>query len=247
MLKSRVIPTLLLDGTGLFKTEEFSKPRYVGDPINAVKIFNEKNVDELAIFDITASSKRRINYTLLERIAKEARMPLMYGGGVTSANEARNILRLGFEKISVNSHFFSNREILTEISNAIGAQSVVLCLDVKNSMFGEYIVYRNRGNDKVNVSLKEILKSLDYNFICEVVINNISNDGKLKGLDVELLNFVRPLVKCHLTMMGGLSGELEIIELLSKFHPIGIGGGACFVYKGKFKAILLSYYSPITP
>ena len=246
MLKSRVVPILLLDGTGLFKTEAFSKPKYVGDPINAVKIFNEKNVDELAVFDITAAQKGHINYTLLERIAKEARMPLMYGGGVTSADEARKILRLGFEKISVNTCFYSNPKILEEISNAIGAQSVVLCIDVKKNMFGEYGVYKNRGNVKINIPLNELLMSLDYNFLGELVINNISHDGKLNGIDVKLLSYVRPMVKCHLTIVGGLSGESEINELLLKYYPIGIGGGACFVFKGKFKAILLNYYSPKT-
>jgi cyclase len=244
MLKSRVIPLLLLDGSGLYKTEVFTKPKYVGDPINAVKIFNEKNVDELTVFDITATQKRYINYRLLERIAKEARMPLTYGGGVTTADEARTILRFGFEKISVNSRFYSNPGIIGEISKAIGAQSVVLCIDVKKNVFGEYGVYKNRGSEKIKVSLKELLKSLDYNFLGEVVINNISNDGKLNGIDIELLNYVRPLVKCHLTMMGGLSGENEINELLSKYYPIGIGGGACFVFKGKFKAVLLNYYTP---
>lgn len=241
MLRSRVIPVLLLDGTGLYKTEAFSNPKYVGDPINAVKIFNEKNVDELVVFDITASQKNVINYSLLERIAKEARMPLTYGGGVTSAEEARTILKLGFEKISVSTAYHGNAKILNDIANAIGAQSVVLTVDVKRNIFGEYVVYMNRGKNKLNMPISKFLNSVDYSWLGELVVNNISNDGKLNGLDIELLNEIRPIVKCHLTMMGGLSGESEINELLSKYYPIGIGGGACFVFRGKFKAILLSY------
>jgi cyclase len=248
MLKSRVIPTLLLDGTGLYKTEVFSNPKYIGDPINAVKIFNEKNVDELTIFDISASERGTINYNLLERIAKEARMPLTYGGGISSSDDARKLIRLGFEKISISSIFYNSPTIIKEISKAIGAQSVVLCLDVKKNIFGEYSVYKNRGVEKIGVPLFQLLNSLDYDNLGEVIINNISKDGKQNGLDIALLNKIRPLVKCHLTMIGGLSGENEINELLLKFSiPMGIGGGACFVFKGKYKAVLLSYYTKITP
>jgi cyclase len=243
MLRSRVIPFLLLDGNGFYKTEEFSNPKYIGDPINTVKIFNEKNVDELSIFDISASSKNKINFDLLERIAKEARMPLTYGGGVQTAEHARILVGLGFEKISINTSFFYNKSIFEEISNAIGSQSIVFCLDVKKTLFGGYDIYLNRGKEKIGVSIRDVLKSINYDLLGEVIINNISHDGKQNCIDLNLFKLVRPLVKCHLTMVGGLSGVDEINKLINDFYPIGLGGGACFVFKGKFKAVLISYCS----
>ncbi len=244
MLRSRVIPTLLLDGTGLYKTESFREPKYIGDPINTVKIFNEKNVDELTIFDISATTKKFINFELLEKISKEARMPLTYGGGVVTGEQARKLLGFGFEKISVNSAYFENPNILNELSRTIGSQSVVLCIDVKKNSSGEYNLYNNRGKIKIEIPLEQFLKSMEFTLISELIINNITNDGKLTGIDLELLSFARPLVKSHLTMMGGLSGQTEINMILKDHYPIGLAGGACFVFRGKYKAVLINYYKP---
>ena len=243
MLRSRVIPSLLIEKGGLYKTEKFTNPKYVGDPINAVKIFNEKNVDELSIFDIGAS-KYGINFVLLERIAKEAQMPLLYGGGVQSASDARRLLQMGYEKISLNTSFLDNPNILMSIAQAIGSQSVVVSIDVKKGNFGGYKVFKNRGNLKVHLTLKEILKSIDFRSVGEVLINNISRDGTQLGIDVELIEMVRPLVPVHLTVLGGLSGPSEINDLTEKYYPIGIAGGACFTFKGPYKAVLLNYYRP---
>jgi len=242
MLRSRIIPCLLLHNNGLTKTEKFGAGKYVGDPINAVKIFNEKEVDELMFLDIDKSVyNENPNYDLIQKIADESRMPICYGGGIKNANQAKKIIEMGVEKIAVSSIFFENPNILDEISGIIGAQSVLLVLDVRKKKFSnDYTVYTHNGKQRKG-SLKEILKNIEKINFGELVINSIDRDGSLIGYDFDLVKICRDYTDKPITALGGASSLEDIGRLINKFKIIGAAAGSLFVFKGKYKAVLINY------
>ena len=189
MLRSRVIPCLLLQNKGLVKTVNFKDPKYVGDPINAVKIFNEKEVDELMFIDIDATSKAtEPDYALIEKIANECRMPLCYGGGIKSVEQAQKIIKLGAEKIAISSIFFDRPEVINEMAAVIGRQSVVVVIDIKKNFFGKYKIYTHNGTKEIRQDLDKTLSILEKIGIGELVINSINCDGEMKGYDINLVD-----------------------------------------------------------
>jgi cyclase len=248
MLRSRIIPCLLIHENGLVKSVKFSNYKYVGDPINAVKIFNEKEVDELIVLDIDASAKgKKPNFDLIRKIASECRMPLCYGGGIKTVDEAVAIVNLGAEKVALSSSVLNDFSLLKEIGDAIGKQSVVVVLDVKksNSFFSKmaYEVYTLNGKNKFKYSLKECLEFINKTGIGELVINSIDNDGLMTGYDHTLVQFVRENTDYPVTVLGG-AGDLEHIgKLFEDFGTIGAAAGSLFVFKGKYKAVLINYPS----
>lgn len=244
MLRSRIIPCLLIRDKGLVKTTKFSDAKYVGDPINAVKIFNEKLVDELIVLDIDASKEgREPDYALIKNLASECRMPLCYGGGVSTVEQAVRISNLGVEKIAISSSAFRSRGLIEEMVSAIGKQSVVVVVDVKKSLWGGYDVYIENGKTKVKGSLKAILSEIERRGAGEVVVNSIDNDGMMKGYDIKLLDIARSELEIPLTVLGG-AGTLEHIrEVIEMYHPIGVAAGSLFVFKGKYRAVLINYPS----
>lgn len=242
MLRSRVIPCLLLQNKGLVKTTKFKDPKYVGDPINAVKIFNEKEVDELMFLDIDASSKEtEPDYTLIEKIANECRMPLCYGGGIRSVEQAQKIIKLGAEKVALSSIVFEHIEIINEMAGVIGRQSVVVVIDIKKNLFGKYEIYTNNGKKKVKQGLDKILSNLEEIGIGELVVNSIDCDGEMKGYDTKLADHVRNLVSCPLTILGGASSQENILNLIERYKVIGAAVGSLFVFKGIYRAVLINY------
>lgn len=242
MLRSRVIPCLLVHNKGLVKTVKFKSPKYVGDPINAVKIFNEKEVDELIVLDIDATVNGvEPNYKMIEHLANESRMPLCYGGGVKTAAQAQKIIKLGVEKVAISSEAVSNPELLSEIASIIGRQSVVVVIDVKKSLFGSYEIYSHNGKRKVKRNLFEFIAELESIGIGELVINSIDNDGVMKGYDLALIKKVRDCVNLPLTVLGGAGSVDDIINLIDEYKIIGASAGSLFVFKGIYKAVLISY------
>lgn len=242
MLRSRVIPCLLVHNKGLVKTVKFKSPKYVGDPINAVKIFNEKEVDELIVLDIDATVNGvEPNYKMIEHLANESRMPLCYGGGVQTAAQAQKIIKLGVEKVAISSEAVSNPELLSEIASIIGRQSVVVVIDVKKSLFGSYELYSHNGRRKVKRNLFEFIAELESIGIGELVINSIDNDGVMKGYDLALIKKVRDCVNLPLTVLGGAGSVDDIINLIDEYKIIGASAGSLFVFKGIYKAVLISY------
>lgn len=242
MLRSRVIPCLLVHNKGLVKTVKFKSPKYVGDPINAVKIFNEKEVDELIVLDIDATVNGvEPNYKMIEHLANESRMPLCYGGGVKTAAQAQKIIKLGVEKVAISSEAVSNPQLLSEIASIIGRQSVVVVIDVKKSLFGSYEIYSHKGKIKVKKNLFEFIAELESIGIGELVINSIDNDGVMKGYDLSLIKKVRDCVDLPLTVLGGAGSVDDIINLIDEYKIIGASAGSLFVFKGKYKAVLISY------
>lgn len=243
MLRPRIIPFLLLSNGGLYKTQKFSDPKYIGDPINAVKIYNEKEVDELVILDIHASSQGdEPNFELLQKISNESKMPLTYGGGIKNVEQAKKIINLGFEKISISSLIFERSDLINIISDTIGSQSLALVIDLKK-IDNEYQIFINNGKDKCNLSLKELIKQLDNFNFGELIINSIDRDGTLEGMDKDLLELMKNYNNTQKSFVGGLSSEEEIFEIVTKYKLLGIGVGSLFVFKGPYKAVLISYLS----
>lgn len=243
MLRPRIIPCLLVHNNGLVKTMNFDNPKYVGDPINAVKIFNEKEADELIVLDIDATrEKRPPNFELIKKLAVECRMPFCYGGGVTTVEQAKRIINLGVEKVAISSAGIADLNLLKDIGNTIGVQSVVLVLDVaKRELLGDYELYLENGRKRTNIKLKDFLKNLSDIHLGELVINSIDRDGTLKGYDYKLLDMVRESVDVPLTVIGGAGDLKDIKELISRYKIIGAAAGSLFVFKGRYKAVLINY------
>lgn len=244
MLRSRIIPCLLLHDKGLTKTEKFKTGKYIGDPINAVRIFNEKEVDELIFLDIDKTTQsKEPDFELIQKIADESRMPICYGGGIKNSSQAKEIIEMGIEKIALSSIFFENPEIINETASIIGAQSVLIVLDVKKKSFSsDYNVYTHNGTKKRG-SLKSILKDLEKYHYGELVINSIDLDGSQQGYDISLAELCRENTDKPLTILGGAGSLNDIKSLIQKFKIIGAAAGSLFVFKGKYKAVLINYPS----
>ena len=242
MLRPRIIPSLLIQENGLVKTVNFKNPKYVGDPINAVKIYNEKAVDELAIFDIDATVLgNEPNYSLIERLASQSMMPLCYGGGVKTVEQAQRIFSLGIEKIALSSAIFQKPELITQISDRVGAQSVIVVLDVKKKLLGGYEVYSHNGKKATGINPFKFVEEAQKLGAGEIVINSIDRDGVMKGYDLDLIDKVREKTSLPMTVLGG-AGSLEDIEkVIDKHGVIGVAAGSLFVFKGPYKAVLINY------
>jgi cyclase len=227
---------------GLVKTVGFKEPKYVGDPINAVKIFNEKEVDELMVLDIDASVEGRgPDFTLIRNLAVECRMPFCYGGGVTTVEEAKKIINLGAEKVAISSAAINNPELLKKIGEAVGVQSVIVVIDIKKSFLGGYEIFIHNGKKSAGVKLKEFLEKLDAIGVGEIVINSIDRDGKMGGYDFNLLDIVRDATEVPITALGGAGSLDDIKAVISRYGIIGVSAGSLFVFRGKYKAVLISY------
>jgi len=246
MLAPRIIPCLLVHDKGLVKTVKFKDAKYVGDPINAVKIFNEKETDELMVLDIDATVKdSEPDYKMIENLAVECRMPLCYGGGIKTVEQATKIFNLGVEKIALSSAAIENPKLISDIAKEVGSQSVVVVLDVKKKIFGGYDIYTHNGTKKTKVDLECFIKELQALGVGEIVINSIDNDGVMKGYDLSLIEKIKPLIDVPITVLGGAGSLEDIKTLIKKFGIIGCSAGSLFVFKGKYKAVLISYPNKI--
>lgn len=242
MLAPRIIPCLLVHNKGLVKTVKFKDAKYVGDPINAVKIFNEKESDELMVLDIDATLEdREPDYKMIENLATECRMPLCYGGGIKTVEQATRIFNLGVEKIALSSSAIENLQLVADIAKEVGNQSVVVVIDVKKKMFAGYDVYTHNGTKKTKVDLKKFIIDLQSCGVGEIVINSIDNDGVMKGYDLSLIEKIKPLINVPITVLGGAGSLDDIEKLIEKFGIIGCSAGSLFVFKGKYKAVLINY------
>lgn len=243
MLRSRITPCLLVHNKGLVKTTNFKDPKYVGDPLNAVKIFNEKEVDELIVLDIDATVEGRgPDFELIQNLAVECRMPFCYGGGVTTAEQAKKIISLGAEKVALSAAAIYNTDILRQIANAVGTQSVVVVVDIrKKKIFGGYEIVTHNGKKTAAIKLVDLLEILNEIGIGELVINSVDNDGKMEGLDFKLFDFVRSKTEMPMTILGGVGKIEDIKEAIARYKTIGVSAGSFFVFKGKYRAVLISY------
>ena len=244
MLYPRIIPCLLVHEKGLVKTVQFKNGKYVGDPINAVKIFNEKEVDELMVLDIDATIKHQPpDYSMIAKLANECNMPLCYGGGITTPEQAFRILNLGVEKIALSAAAIARPELATEIAAVIGAQSVVIVLDVKKHgfPFRDYEVFTHNGTVPTKQKPDALIRLFEKIGVGEFVINSIDRDGMMNHYDWELADRLRQVSAAPITFLGGAGSLEDIGELIRRYRIIGCAAGSIFVFKGKYKAVLISY------
>lgn len=242
MLYPRIIPVLLIHNNGLVKTRNFSDPKYVGDPLNAVKIFNEKEVDELIVLNIDATVKKaEPDYKLIENMARECRMPLCYGGGIKNAEQANRIFSLGVEKISISSAAILQPGLISELAVQVGSQSVVVVIDAKKKTFGGYSTWINNGKFDTGKSPFDLAKMAEQEGAGEIVINSVDNDGMMSGYDLKLIQKTREVTNIPLTVVGGAGSLKDISEVIKQHKIIGVAAGSLFVFKGKYRAVLISY------
>ncbi len=244
MLRSRIIPCLLVHNKGLVKTIKFKDPKYVGDPLNTVRIFNEKEVDELMVIDIDATrEKRGPDINLIKNLAHECRMPLCYGGGVTTADEAKQIINMGAEKVAISAGAINNPQFVSVLAQAVGSQSVIVVLDVKKKFLGGYEAYTHNGTVATGKDPVELSKHFENLGAGEIIINSIDQDGTMTGFDYKLCDKVRDAISLPMTLLGGAGSIEHIEETIQRYTTIGVAAGSLFVFKGKYRAVLISYPS----
>jgi imidazole glycerol-phosphate synthase subunit HisF len=245
MLRPRIIPCLLVHDGGLVKTVGFGDAKYVGDPINAVRIFNEKEVDELIVVDIDATVEgREPDYGMIEDLAAECRMPLCYGGGVKSAAQIERIVGLGVEKVAVSSGLVDRPECIAEAAASVGGQSVVAVLDVRRHRDGSYEVFTHNGTRPTGQDPADLAARMQQLGAGEIVVNSIDHDGQMKGYDLELVGAVRSRVTIPMTCLGGAGSLKDLQDLIAEHGTIGAAAGSLFVFKGVYRAVLINYPSP---
>jgi len=245
MLRSRIIPCLLIKNRGLVKTVNFDNPKYVGDPINAVKIFNEKESDEIIVLDIDATRlNREPDYEMIKNLAIECRMPLCYGGGVKNVEQIKKIISLGVEKVAISSSALNQPSLISHAAKMVGSQSVVVIVDVKKKRFvNKYEAYTHNGTISTKQEIVKLVKHFASLGAGEIVINSIDRDGYMNGYDLKLVEQVRDVISLPITVLGGAGTHEHMSELVNSFGVIGAAAGSMFVFKGKYKAVLINYPS----
>lgn len=242
MLRPRIIPCLLVHGGGLVKTIGFKDPKYVGDPINAVKIFNEKETDELTVLDIDATAEgREPDFKMIADLAVESRMPLCYGGGVRTADQAKRIIELGVEKVSVSTAAMEDPDLISRIAAEVGRQSVVVTLDVKRGRSGAYEIWTRNATKATGQPALDMARRAEELGAGEVVINSIDADGTMKGYDLDLAREVRAALTIPMTFLGGAGKLPDLGRLIETCGVVGAAAGSLFVFKGPYRAVLINY------
>lgn len=242
MLLNRIIPVLLVQNQGLYKTMEFKKPKYVGDPINTIKIFNDKEVDELILLDIGASkSKKAPDFQLIEDVASECFMPLSYGGGITNMEQVKRVFGLGIEKISLNKCCLNDLSLVEEASKYFGSQSIVVSVDVKKSLFGRYMIYDHVSKKTLKLDLNSHIQAIQEAGAGELLVTSVDQEGKMLGYDIDLYQKLKDLIKVPLIANGGAGSVDDFVEINKQTQISGMAAGSMFVFKGKHRAVLINY------
>ncbi|MDC0990275.1 AglZ/HisF2 family acetamidino modification protein [Gammaproteobacteria bacterium] len=243
MLRPRIIPCLLVHKGGLVKTINFKTPKYIGDPINAVKIFNEKEADELILLDIDSSINNvEPDYGMISKLAAECRMPLCYGGGIKTLEQAKKIISLGVEKVAISSAAIHQPTLISDVAKEIGRQSVVVVFDVKKRRFSKgYDVLINNAQINTKRSIFDLVVEVAKLGAGEIVINSIDLDGTMSGYDLVIAEKIMKLVNIPITMLGGAGSLDDLSTLIRSRGIIGASAGSLFVFKGAYKAVLINY------
>lgn len=245
MLRPRIIPCLLVHEGGLVKTVHFRNPKYVGDPINAVKIFNEKEADELVVLDIDATATGlEPDYRLIGDLAAECRMPLCYGGGVRTVEQAKRIIGLGVEKVAISGAAVASLDLVTQVAEALGRQSVVVVLDVrrKSGLFATgYELCTHNGNKTHKLDPVAFAMQVQTAGAGEIMVNSIDRDGEMNGYDLELARHFRSQLRIPMTFLGGAGSHQDLTDLFKVCGVVGAAAGSLFVFKGQYRAVLINY------
>jgi imidazole glycerol-phosphate synthase subunit HisF len=241
MLKHRVIPCLLLRNGGLVKTLKFAEPKYGGDPINAIRIFNDKEVDELMVLDITASKERREpNYALIEQFAGECFMPLCYGGGIRTVEQAQRLFSMGVEKVCVQSAALEDPTLVTRIAERYGNQAVIVSIDIKKDWLGRHQLYSAARNKTLSKPWLQFATDMVAAGAGELVVNAVDRDGTMRGMDLGLIREASDAVSVPLIAVGGV-GSLVDIKAAVDAGASAVAAGAFFVFHGPHRAVLITY------
>jgi imidazole glycerol-phosphate synthase subunit HisF len=245
MLRPRLIPCLLIHKGGLVKTVQFSAPKYVGDPLNAVRIFNEKQVDELVVIDIDCSRHGTVpNEKLIAELAAECRMPLCYAGGIKTVEQVERLIAVGVEKVGISSAAIEQPDLIRLAAERVGRQSIVGVIDVKRTgLMRKLEVVSHNATKRTGLDPVDHAVNLQRLGVGEIVINSVDRDGMMEGYDLELAEKIRTETNVPLTILGGAGTMDHVKALVSKFPVIGAAAGSLFVFKGKFRAVLINYPS----
>jgi cyclase len=242
MIRARVIPCLLLRGHGLVKTRKFKDPVYVGDPVNAVRIFSEKEVDELVILDIDASrAGRGPDYELVAEIAAECFMPVAYGGGIQTLAQARKLIRCGIEKVVINSASIESTGFIREIADVFGSQAVVGSIDARKTMLGGHRVFVKSGTVDTKLKPEDHAAYLEQAGVGEILLTSIDRDGQMQGYDIELIKKVSSKVNVPVVACGGAGTLDHMRRAMSESGASAVSAGSMFVFYGKHRAVLINY------
>jgi len=242
MFRPRVIPVLLLKNLGLVKSVKFKNHRYIGDPINAVKIFNDKKADELVFLDINASREGRlISLDFVQRVGDEANMPFAVGGGIRTVEDIRKILGFGAEKVVLNTIAIEQPDFIKEASEAFGSSTIVVCIDVKKNLFGKYqVVYKN-ARKKSSLDPLEFAKKMEENGAGEIIVQSVDKDGTYEGYDIELIKKVAEAVTIPVVALGGAKEYNDFSQATKEGLASAVAAGSLFVYYGPRHAVLISF------
>lgn len=241
MKLTRVIPVLLLKNNGLVKTIKFKNPKYIGDPINAMKIFNTKEVDELVVLDIMATKdNKEPRYDFIRDIVSEAFMPIGYGGGVSKLEHVRKLFQLGVDKVIINSAAVLDPDLIKKASEIYGNQSIIVSIDVKKDLWGQYKLYSHSKNKKIKLELFEFIKNIESFGAGEIIINSVDNDGVMNGYDIDLVKQVTKCVKIPVIALGG-AGNIKDLKNAVINGASAVAAGSLFVYQGIHRGVLISY------
>lgn len=242
MLEKRVMPCLLLMGDGLYKTVQFKKPGYVGDPINAIKIFNDKEVDELVFLDITATEKKKDpNFNLIKDIASECFMPLAYGGGISTLDHAKRIFEIGVEKVALNNAAIQNPKLIEEIANIYGSQSVIVSIDYKKNIWGKIHVHGQRGKKSIGKWPEVFAKEMEQAGAGELLITNIDREGTWQGLDVKVIKKIADTVDIPVIANGGAGMLQHIEDVIKNGGASAVTIGSMSVYQKQGLGVLINF------
>jgi imidazole glycerol-phosphate synthase subunit HisF len=242
MFRPRVIPVLLLKNLGLVKSIKFKNYKYIGDPINAVKLFNDMGADELAFLDILANREgRSISLDFVRRVGDEANMPFSVGGGIKSNKEIQQILKAGAEKVVLNTFAAENPDFIKEASEEFGSSTIVVSIDVKRSLFGKELTYVNSGNKATKYDPVTFARLAEEKGAGEIIINSIEHDGMMEGYDISLVRRVSEAVRIPVVALGGAGTENDLRKAIIEGYASAVAAGSMFVYHGPRRAVLINY------
>ena len=244
MFRPRIIPCLLLKDLGLVKTVKFKNPTYIGDPMNAIRIFNKKKADELIFLDINATlQKRKLDIKLISQIGEECTMPFAVGGGIKSMKDIEPLFTAGAEKVVINSAVTNDPSIIKMASNHFGTQSIIVSIDLKKKLFGGYGIFSEGGKRLINTSITEYIKIIEDHGAGEIFINSIDKDGTYSGYDLDLIKMISSLVKIPVVACGGASSMKDFKTAIIEGNASAVAAGSMFVFHGKKRAVLINYPS----
>jgi imidazole glycerol-phosphate synthase subunit HisF len=242
MFRPRIIPVLLLRGKGLVKTIQFKDHRYIGDPINAVKIFNDLKADELVFLDIMASKENRmISLDLIQKFGEETNMPFAVGGGISNLNQIQKILNSGAEKVIINTHAAKDPDFIREAADTFGSSSIAICIDVKKNFLGKVQTWTMGGTKPNRISPVDFAKFMQDKGIGEIIVQSIERDGMMQGYDIELIKLISKAVSIPVVALGGAGNLEHMKQAYKEAYANGLGAGSMFVYHGARNGILINY------